>query len=152
MKKNRRVLGALLAIAITLLTACSSSGTPSNTSHVTPTTAPSHEAVQVTLLDNKIESSRTTFIAGRPYVFVVTNQGTSPHDFIIDTRVDGPAPGGVPDRILYIINSTQLPPGATKSFTFSFPLSDPKQAVQFNTHLAGPNGAGVLLPVDIKRG
>src|SRR6185436_15584459 len=51
-----------------------------------PTTGKSTQ-VDITLLDNKIESSLTTFQVGVPYTFVVTNTGRHAHNFNISTPV-----------------------------------------------------------------
>ena len=148
--KHRIALGALLALFLALLSACGNSGT-TNTTAGTPTRVPASGTVQVTLRDTEVESSRTTFLAGQAYYFVVTNKGSSPHNFIIDIRRKAPVPQGSEDRILYMVDQAKLPPGATNRFTYVFPLSAPESSVQFATHLAGPGGPGVVIPVAVKR-
>src|SRR5947209_6508584 len=91
--KYRIMLAALLAVAA-LLTACGGGTvTTGSTSPTPPATsaAASTRQVQVTLTDSKVTSSRTTFMANVPYDFTVTNKGTVPHNFIIQTRIKGPA-------------------------------------------------------------
>src|SRR5512143_3510820 len=44
--------------------------------------------VDITLADNTIQSSLTTFKVGEPYRFVIINNGNHPHDFNISTPVD----------------------------------------------------------------
>jgi hypothetical protein len=107
-------------------------------------------AVCVTLMDSKIESSHVTFFVGYPYNFVVTNNGKVPHDFIIKTEPQGPNPGGLYDEILYIARA--IPPGASRSFVYAFPITAPQSAVEFATSLADPADAGVLLPVQVEPG
>jgi uncharacterized cupredoxin-like copper-binding protein len=155
--KQRIISGMLVvvsAIFMVVLAACGSGGTSSNTSTApTPVTSGSHQ-VQVTVTDNKITSSITTFKTGITYDFVVTNKVHAPHDFIIKERAKGPNPGTLPhDGVLYIMNSTQLTPGTTRSFNYEFPISAPQTNVQFTTHLAGPGGAAApTIPVQVVAG
>ncbi len=155
--KQRIIAGMLMVMCMTLivtLTACSSGGGLSNGSP-TPTAVPaSPHKVLVTVTDSSITSSITTFMSGTSYDFVVTNKGHSPHDFLIKERPKGSMTGPPPhDGVLYIVNSTQLKPGATRSFNFEFPISAPQSDVQFTTHLAGPSGGPtVQIPVQVKQG
>ena len=149
--KYRIVLGLFLILSFTVLAACGGSTAPSSSSQVTPV-APSANPVKVTLSDTTIVSSVTTFHANRPYYFIITNKGHSPHDFIIRQRPQAaPLTPQVNQGILYIVNSTHLRPGETMSFTYVFPQATTKSNVQFTTALAGPNGGGVAIPVAVRR-
>ncbi len=150
MKRSLIALSMFLGLLVALLSSCGSSGTTGSAAG-TPTQTPASGKVQVTLQDSHLESSRTTFMAGQAYTFVVTNKGSSPHNFIIDIRRKAPAPQGPQDRILYMVDQSQLPPGATKTFTYTFPLSTPESSVQFATHLGSIDKPGVVIPVDVRR-
>src|SRR5689334_8933690 len=52
-----------------------------------PTSASAGTEVNITLADNTIQSSLTTFQVGVPYTFVIKNTGRHAHDFNISTPV-----------------------------------------------------------------
>lgn len=149
--KNRAIIGMFLAFLAILLAACSSHATTSAGTHAAVTPTSTSLVVHVSLLKNTIQSSRVTFVAGESYTFSVTNKTSNPINFIIDTRPQGPAPSGTAPKVLYIINSTQLPAGATKIFAYQFPITAPQSSVQFAEELPGPNGAGVRIPVQVTK-
>ena len=155
---KQRIVSGMLAVAsaifIVALAACNSAGTSSNNSTAPTPVIPGSRRVDVTITDNSITSSIRTFKTGITYTFVVTNKGHVPHDFIIKERAKGPNPGPLPhDGVLYVMSSTQLTPGATRSFNYVFPISAPQTDVQFTTHLAGPGGSeGPYIPVQVVLG
>src|SRR5437867_13076709 len=79
--------------------------------------------VSITLSDFKIQASQTTFAVGTTYHFVVTNSGHTKHEFMVMQPImAGQMPMGQMDQMaLYHIDQSQLPPGASKSFDFTFP-------------------------------
>src|SRR5512135_2149041 len=82
----RLVFGLSLALLLLMLAACGTGTSPSGPaqSQTTPSgSAPGSQQVRVTLSDNKITSSLTTFTIGKPYHFVVTNTGNVAHQFVI---------------------------------------------------------------------
>lgn len=162
--RNRVLPGILFIVCcIALLAACSGGGNGSNSSQASrpAQTTGRAQSVKVTITDKSITSSQTTFVANRPYYFTVTNHGHSPYNFIIKLRpgqaVENPQPK---QGVLYLVPSTQLPPGATKSFNYAFPdsLAQPasqpgnSSTVQFTTQLRGNNADVVELPVNVTRG
>src|SRR5437660_3608926 len=74
--KQLLTLGLFLTFLITVLTACGSTA-------ATPPVPSGYTEVQITLSDYKIQSSLTTFTAGKPYYFVITNKGAVTHEFMI---------------------------------------------------------------------
>ncbi len=150
MMNYRMIAGVLLALYLAGLTACTNRSTLVDPAHLDPTDPPACNATCVTLTDTKIESSRVTFTAGEPYYFVVTNEGKDPSNFIITAEPQGPNPGSQYDPIHYI--SSTIPPGASRNFTFAFPITAPQGAVEFATTLVDPGGPGVLLPVQVELG
>lgn len=150
MMNYRMIAGVLLVLYLAGFTACTNRSTPADPAHLDPVDPPACNAVCVTLTDIKIESSRVTFSAGEPYYFVVTNEGKAPSNFIITAELQGPNLGSQYNPILYI--SSTIPPGASRNFTFAFPITAPQGAVEFATTLVDPGGPGVLLPVQVELG
>jgi hypothetical protein len=150
MMNYRMIAGVLLILYLAGLTACTNRSTPADPVHLDPTDPPACNAACVTLTDTKIESSRVTFTAGEPYYFVVTNEGKVPSNFIITAEPQILNPGSQYNPILYI--SSTIPPGASRNFTFAFPITAPQGAVEFATTLVDPGGPGVLLPVQVELG
>ena len=149
--KSRLIIGAFLAFLTIVLAACSSHATTSAGTHAATAPTSTSPVVHVSLLKNTIQSSRVTFVAGQNYTFSVTNKRSTPSNFIIDTRPQGPSLSGTQPKVLYLINSLQLPPGKTKVFSYTFPITAPQSAVQFAEELPGPNGAGVRIPVQVTK-
>ena len=149
--KSRVIIAAFLAFLTLLLAACGSHATTSAGTHAATTPTSTSLVVHVSLLKNTIQASRVTFVAGESYTFSVTNKRSSPSDFIIDTRPKGPSLSGTQPKVLYLIDSLQLPPGKTKIFSYQFPITAPQSAVQFAEELPGPNGAGVRIPVQVTK-
>ena len=78
--------------------------------------------VEITLADNTIASSVTAFKAGSAYTFVITNNGRHEHNFNIAPPVA--LAGGYSEALaqaLLAVDETQIPPGSTASFDFTFP-------------------------------
>jgi uncharacterized cupredoxin-like copper-binding protein len=78
--------------------------------------------VDITLADNTIETSMTTFQVGVPYTFVVTNTGTRAHNFNINPPVSvaGSLEGALNSALL-VVPQEQLGPGASATVEFTFP-------------------------------
>lgn len=86
--------------------------------------------VTVSLSEFKIESSLTTFQAGVPYHFIITNRGVVTHEANVAN-----------------VNATgEVPVGATKTLDVTF--TDPGQQ-EFACHITGHYQAGMKLPVTI---
>lgn len=83
--------------------------------------------VQITLGDNWIQSSQTTFKVGVPYTFVITNTGRRNHRFDISKPAEKTT-DAIREALanaLLAISDDDLPPGAqvTAEFTFSAPAA-----------------------------
>lgn len=119
----------LLVLAAPLM-ACGSSGRDA---------AP--EAVTVTLSEFDFGSSRTTFVAGTPYRFVLRNAGTAPHEWAVVPR------GAVNEaQVLTEVEEDDLPPGATVTAEFTFPRAG---EYDFACFVPGHFEAGMKLPVTV---
>jgi hypothetical protein len=152
--KRCLIIGLFLALSAILLAACggqaaTTSGAQSQTTSTSTATA---NEVHVVITDTTITSSITTFRSNIPYTFVVTNKGHATHDFIIRTRIQGPATHQQTAQGLLYALRNPLAPGATTRFTYDFPISTPQSNVQFATQLPSPKGSGITIPVQVYGG
>jgi uncharacterized cupredoxin-like copper-binding protein len=89
--------------------------------------------VTITLADNTISTSQTTFQAGVPYSFVITNNGHRVHNFIINPPVS--AVGSLDaalSQALLAVTKDQLGPGATATVQYTFPDTAVGQQLEFS--------------------
>jgi uncharacterized cupredoxin-like copper-binding protein len=89
--------------------------------------------VDVTLADNTIDASTTTFQVGVPYTFVITNSGHHAHNFNINPPVS--VAGSLEEALnkaLLAVPQEQLAVGATATATFTFPDSAAGQLLEFS--------------------
>lgn len=89
--------------------------------------------VDVTLADNTIETSVSSFQVGVPYTFVITNAGEHAHNFNINPPVSitGSLQGSF-DSALLVVPQEQLGPGQTATVEFTFPDSAAGQLLEFS--------------------
>lgn len=154
--KTRIVYCLFLMACLALLAACGgTSGTSkgeTNTAIVTPTGTSTNRFVDhITITDKGIQSSLTTFNPSVPYLFTVSNKSSKPHSFLIVTKPNGANINLQHNNILFTLNSNQLPAGASKSFTYKFPITSPQSHIEFATYLTGQNGNGMVLPVTVQK-
>src|SRR6266568_9620360 len=117
--KYRLVLGLFLVPFVLLMAACGNSAAPSG-SQQTQTTPAGSQVVQVTLSDNKVQSSLTTFTAGMPYHFVVMNTGQVAHQFAMTPMgmdMEHMSVNEMHHSALYMYDS--VAPGETKTFDYT---------------------------------
>jgi uncharacterized cupredoxin-like copper-binding protein len=89
--------------------------------------------VNVTLADNTIEASTTTFQVGVPYTFVITNSGRHAHNFNINPPVS--VTGSLEEALnkaLLAVPQEQLGVGQTATVDFTFPDSAAGQLLEFS--------------------
>ncbi len=107
--------------------------------------------VYITLEEYHVISSLTTFQAGTPYYFVVTNRGHDYHEFMIMPS----APDGSPlsPQAQYkgmMLELEPILPGTTWTHNFTFPTSDVghfEMACQMGHHYQ----FGMRLPILVTR-
>jgi uncharacterized cupredoxin-like copper-binding protein len=89
--------------------------------------------VDVTLADNTIDSSVTSFQVGVPYTFVITNAGRHAHNFNINrpVSVTGSLQQAL-DSALLAVPQERLGPGETATVEFTFPASAAGQLLEFS--------------------
>ena len=108
MKHRFFLLGSLLLVAI-VLAACGASSMPGmnmgvspmpSSQSTTPTKGTMIITVQVTETEFKIDSSMTSFTTGTAYHFVVKNEGSTAHEFMIMPKSEGSMEGMPMEDIL----------------------------------------------------
>jgi uncharacterized cupredoxin-like copper-binding protein len=144
--KYHFVTGIFLVSFILVLAACGSNTAPSG-SQQGQTTPSGTQTVQVTLSDNKVDSSLTTFTAGMPYHFVITNTGQVAHQFVMIPMGMGMEHMSVDEMhhaALYMYDS--VAPGESRMFDYTFAASTAGQSLQFACGNKGHYAAGMQLP------
>lgn len=106
---------------------------PPTQSGATEAPAASGNQVTVTLADNTIESSTTTFQVGVPYTFVITNSGRHAHNFNINPPISvaGSLDAALNSALL-AVPQEKLGVGATTTAEFTFPDSAAGQLLEFS--------------------
>ena len=141
MSSNKKLFSILIFIAL-LLTACGAQGNSNE--------------VKITLTDFGIESSRTSFEAGVPYHFVVTNEGQVEHEIMLMTPLTEDQMSMNMDMeemdamALAHIEAEDLQPGATAEMDYTFTEPAPAGTLEFSCHIAGHYEAGMKLPITVK--
>jgi len=168
MKKTTILLATLM-----LLTAACGSPAPTPTQAPVATEAPVQPAVtevppqptappsdplvngtqvDITLADNTIDSSLTTFQVGVPYTFIINNTGRHPHNFNISTPV---AQAGSLDAALksalLAVPREQLGPSASLTVQYTFPESAAGQQLEFSCLIQRHYSDGMWLGITVTK-
>jgi uncharacterized cupredoxin-like copper-binding protein len=104
--------------------------------------------VDITLADNTIESSLTTFQVGVPYTFVITNAGRHAHNFNISTPVS--VAGSLQNALttaLLAVDQNQLSAGASVTVEYTFPDSTAGANLELSCLIRRHYEDGMLLPI-----
>lgn len=106
--------------------------------------------VDITLVDNKIQSPITTFQVEVPYTFVITNAGQRVHNFNISTPVSevGSLEAALQTALLAVPQS-ELGPGASVTIEYTFPASAAGQNLEFSCLIRMHYQMGMLLPITV---
>ena len=139
--KYRIIFGSLFILLTMVLTACGGSSISSGS-----------QDVPVTLSDFKVSAPTTTFSAGTPYHFVVTNNGMMTHEFMILPPLAGMGSMSMDDmhkQSLVMIES--IAPGGSKTVDVTFPSSSVGSSLELACHLPGHYEAGMKLPITINK-
>jgi uncharacterized cupredoxin-like copper-binding protein len=143
---KRITLLFILALVTLLVAACGSASPTATQAPVQPATeAPAGPAatepvpvtggtqVDITLADNTIDTSMTSFQVGVPYTFVITNTGQHAHNFNINppVAVAGSLEQAL-DSALLVVPQEQLAPGQTATVEFTFPDTAAGQLLEFS--------------------
>ena len=161
----KRILPFFVLQIIFFVTACSSP-TPTATqapaqpaateaptqSNATEAPAASGKQVKITLADNTIDASTTTFQVGVPYTFVITNTGRHAHNFVINPPVSvaGSLEGALNSSLL-AVPQEQLAPGANVTVDFTFPDSAAGQLLEFSCLIRKHYEDGMKLDITVTK-
>jgi len=107
--------------------------------------------VHVTANEFGIESDQTSFKAGVPYEFVVTNDGDIAHEVMLMPVMsgDGMTMEQMDELALGMVEEEELVPGATVTFTATFGPDDVGAQLEFACHIVGHYDAGMHLPITV---
>lgn len=172
---KRITLLSVIAIAMLTVTACGSPAPATSQAPATqavetqspasqsqsssaqsPTQPPASSSigteVDMTLADNTIDSTLTTFQAGVPYTFVIKNTGTHPHDFNINPPISlaGSLDAALSQALL-VVPRQQLPPGATVTVTYTFPDSAVSVPLEFSCLIPRHYQDGMRLAITVTK-
>jgi uncharacterized cupredoxin-like copper-binding protein len=151
-------------ITILLISACNISAanatqaptqpaaTQAPSSQTNPTSANAGTQVDVTLADNTIQASQSTFQVGVPYTFVIKNTGRHAHNFNISQPVS--ATGSIDASLssaLLTVKQDQLAPGSATSVTFTFPDSAVGQQLEFSCLIRQHYEDGMKLSITVTK-
>jgi uncharacterized cupredoxin-like copper-binding protein len=146
MKKT--VFLPVIVAALLFLTACGTS--PASPAVVNNSSAGPGTEVDVTLADNTITSTITTFKAGVPYRFVIINNGQHQHNFNINPPAD--VAGGLDQALakaLLSVDQGQLPIGGGTTVTYTFPASAVGQKLEMSCLIRRHYEDGMRLPITV---
>lgn len=146
------------AVAALLLAACGTGGAPGGgPAAPAPGSSPQVDAsgateVDITLTDNTIQSSLTSFKVGVPYRFVIINNGTHVHNFNINPPV---AQAGSEDaalaQALLVVPQDKLPVGGGTTVEYTFPASAAGQTLEMSCLIRRHYEAGMRLAIEVKK-
>jgi uncharacterized cupredoxin-like copper-binding protein len=132
----------LLAGVVSLALVVCLGALPASAEESTPAATSAQAApidVQVELKDFGVTPERTAFIAGQPYRFLVTNAGTTPHEFVLEPAGEVDEPLEVDEREGEI---EDIAPGTTKELVWTF--AEPGD-YQMACHVPGHYEAGMKM-------
>jgi uncharacterized cupredoxin-like copper-binding protein len=148
--KNKTGISLLVTTAFIIvsliLSACGASGPTANSD--------GSINVDVILTDFGMESSLTTFEAGKTYRFTITNNGAIAHEFVIaEPLMEGEDHSGdmemMHEGVVIEVEEDELPPGATVTVDATFP-DHVDGELEFACHIAGHYEAGMRSPITMK--
>lgn len=145
---KRTVLLSVAIAALVFLTACGTSAS-AEPAGVQATSGGGTE-VDITLADNTIQSSLTTFKAGVPYKFVIINNGNHLHNFNINTPVDkaGSQDAALASALLSVTQD-KLPIGGGTTVTYTFPASAAGKDLEFSCLIRRHYEDGMRLAITV---
>jgi uncharacterized cupredoxin-like copper-binding protein len=102
------------------------------------------ERVEVRMTEYLFHPERTEFVAGRPYLFVLINEGAEPHEWAV-------VPRGATDesQAYFEVEEDELTPGARVEVVYTFP--GPGE-YDFACFLPGHYEQGMVHPIVVSAG
>ena len=149
---KRIALLSLTVLTMIWVTACGGASTPTAEAAEAETTEIpiTGTRVDVTLADNTIDSSLTTFQVGVPYTFVIVNEGRRAHNFNISTPVS--IAGSLGDALstaLLVVEQSELGAGESVTVNYTFPESAVGQTLEFACLIRMHYEDGMLLAITV---
>jgi uncharacterized cupredoxin-like copper-binding protein len=117
-----------------------------------PATGENGTQVDVTLADNTINASTTTFKVGVPYTFVITNTGRHAHNFNINPPVS--VAGSLEEALnkaLLAVPQEKLAPGQSTTVSFTFPDSAAGQLLEFSCLIRQHYEDGMKVDITVEK-
>ncbi len=151
---ERTVLLSVMLAGLVLASACGTSAAPiaaaAGASSNVQSSASGGTEVDITLADNTIQSSLTTFKAGVPYRFVIINNGNHLHNFNINTPVDkaGSLDAALSTALLSVTQD-KLPIGGGTTVTYTFPASAVGKDLEFSCLIRRHYEDGMRLQITV---
>jgi uncharacterized cupredoxin-like copper-binding protein len=125
---------------------------PTSTQAPAATQAPATASneVTVTLADNTITSTLTTFKVGIPYTFVITNTGRHEHSFSISqpVSVTGSLQASLSSALLDVTKE-ELPFGQAKTIDYTFPPAAAGKPLEFSCLIPRHYDVGMRLAITV---
>ncbi|HEX4713601.1 MAG TPA: hypothetical protein VH164_01605 [Ktedonobacteraceae bacterium] len=108
--------------------------------------------MHITETDFHIATSVTSFVPGKTYHFIVSNQGQTMHEFMIMPRAMGSMNGlSMEEMHLEALASIDMiDPGQTQTLDYTFPASAVGSQLEFACHMMGHYEAGMKLAVTVQ--
>ncbi len=153
---KRTVFPLVIGAALMFLTACGTSASAqpvaTQAGAAQPVSAGGATEVDVTLADNTIQSSLTTFKVGVPYKFVIINNGNHLHNFNINTPVPaGGSTQAAASSALLTVPQEKLPIGGGTTVEFTFPASAAGAPLEFSCLIPRHYELGMRLPITVTK-
>jgi uncharacterized cupredoxin-like copper-binding protein len=151
---KRTALPFLLTCVLLLGTACGTSAAPMAPAAATAAPSSSDASganqVVVTLADNTINSTVTTFKVGVPYTFVIKNTGNHLHNFNIAQPVSltGSEDASLASALL-VVTQDKLPIGGGTTVQYTFPSSAAGTALEFSCLIRRHYELGMRLAIKV---
>ena len=114
------------------------------------------QEVKITLTEFGIQSSVTNFKVDVPYHFVVTNAGSVEHEIMVMPPLEEDSMGMAMDMgeldetALVMIEASELTPGKTASFDYTFTETASAGSLELACHTPGHYEAGMNLPIKVE--
>ena len=138
------------AATLLLLTACGTPAAEAARPAVSNADSAGGTEVDVTLADNTIQSSLTTFKVGVPYRFVIINNGGHQHNFNINPPVEtaGSLDAALAKALL-TVDQGRLPIGGGTTVTYTFPASAAGQKLEMSCLIRRHYEDGMRLSITV---
>ena len=156
---RKTVLLGVIVLAMFFLSACGTSSQPAATQPAPSVAASGTQGsaasgggteVDVTLADNTIQSSLTTFKVGVPYRFVIINNGNHLHNFNISTPVtDAGSLDAALSSALLSVTQDKLPLGGGTTVEYTFPASAAGKPLEFSCLIKRHYEDGMRLAITV---